>query len=78
MKTESFSRLNNGNSQSPIVISGRRKKRSGVIGEEYRYKHLVEIMGNGISEIDHNGVSTYANDTACELWGYRKGGLDTQ
>ena len=59
MKTESLSRFNNGISQSPIIISRRKNSQKGTIGEEYRYKNLVEAMGNGISEIDHNGVSTY-------------------
>ena len=71
MKTESLSRIKKGIPQSPIIISGKRKK-NGTIGDELRYKNLVESMGNGISEIDHNGVSTYANDTTCELWGYRR------
>jgi len=33
---------------------------------------LVETMTDGLSEIDQNGVATYANDRLCEMWGYTK------
>lgn len=35
---------------------------------EVRYKTMVETMGDGLSEIDENQVTTYANDTLCRMW----------
>jgi PAS domain S-box-containing protein len=37
---------------------------------EERYRTLVEFMGDGMSEIDENGVTTYVNKRLCEMWGY--------
>ena len=75
MKTESLSRFKSSISHDPITIFRRRNSQNGMIGGEHQYKNIVEAMGNGISEIDHKGVSTYANDTICELWGYRRGDI---
>jgi PAS domain S-box-containing protein len=36
---------------------------------ETRYKTLVETMGDGLSEIDENQVTTYANTMLCRMWG---------
>jgi PAS domain S-box-containing protein len=36
---------------------------------ETRYRTLVETMGDGLSEIDENQVTTYANDMLCRMWG---------
>jgi len=36
---------------------------------EQRYRTLVETMGDGLSEIDENQVTTYANETLCQMWG---------
>ncbi len=36
---------------------------------EARYKTMVETMGDGLSEIDENQNTTYANDTLCRMWG---------
>ncbi|MFA5905701.1 MAG: PAS domain S-box protein [Desulfobacula sp.] len=36
---------------------------------EQRYRTLVETMGDGLSEIDENQVTTYANDMVCRMWG---------
>ncbi|MBU1342757.1 MAG: PAS domain S-box protein [Proteobacteria bacterium] len=36
---------------------------------EQRYRTLVETMGDGLSEIDENQVTTYANDMLCQMWG---------
>jgi len=36
---------------------------------EQRYRTLVETMGDGLSEIDENQVTTYANDMLCRMWG---------
>lgn len=36
---------------------------------EQRYRKLVETMGDGLSEIDENQVTTYANNTLCRMWG---------
>ncbi len=35
---------------------------------EARYKTMVETMGDGLSEIDENQITTYANDTLCRMW----------
>jgi len=39
---------------------------------ETRYRTLVETMGDGLSEIDENQVTTYANDMLCRMWGRSK------
>ncbi len=36
---------------------------------ETRYRTLVETMGDGLSEIDENLVTTYANAMLCRMWG---------
>lgn len=36
---------------------------------ETRYRTLVETMGDGLSEIDENQVTTYANAMLCRMWG---------
>ncbi len=36
---------------------------------EQRYRTLVETMGDGLSEIDENQVTTYANERLCQMWG---------
>ena len=36
---------------------------------EARYRTMVETMGDGLSEIDENQNTTYANDTLCRMWG---------
>ncbi len=36
---------------------------------EQRYRTLVETMGDGLSEIDENQVTTYANQMLCQMWG---------
>ncbi len=36
---------------------------------EQRYRTLVETMGDGLSEIDENQVTTYANEMLCRMWG---------
>lgn len=36
---------------------------------EQRYRTLVETMGDGLSEIDENQITTYANDMLCRMWG---------
>ncbi len=36
---------------------------------ETRYRTLVETMGDGLSEIDENQVTTYANAMLCHMWG---------
>ncbi len=35
---------------------------------ETRYRTLVETMGDGLSEIDENQVTTYANEMLCRMW----------
>ncbi|MCP4721080.1 MAG: PAS domain S-box protein, partial [Desulfobacteraceae bacterium] len=39
---------------------------------ETRYRTLVETMGDGLSEIDENQVTTYANAMLCRMWGRSK------
>jgi len=39
---------------------------------EQRYRTLVETMGDGLSEIDENQVTTYANEMLCKMWGRSK------
>ncbi|MEN8210769.1 MAG: PAS domain S-box protein [Thermodesulfobacteriota bacterium] len=39
---------------------------------EQRYRTLVETMGDGLSEIDENQITTYANDMLCKMWGRSK------
>lgn len=36
---------------------------------EQRYRTLVETMGDGLSEINENQITTYANQTLCRMWG---------
>lgn len=36
---------------------------------EQRYRTLVETMGDGLSEINENQVTTYANEMLCRMWG---------
>ena len=36
---------------------------------ETRYRTLVETMGDGLSEIDENQVTPYANTMLCRMWG---------
>ena len=36
---------------------------------EERYRTLVETMGDGLSAIDENQITTYANDMLCKMWG---------
>ncbi len=44
------------------------RKAALAISEE-RYRTLVETMGDGLSEIDENQITTYANDMLCKMWG---------
>ena len=37
---------------------------------EERYRRVVETMGDGLSEIDENGIATYANRRLSDMWGY--------
>jgi len=39
---------------------------------EQRYRTLVETMGDGLSEIDENQITTYANEMLCQMWGRSK------
>jgi len=39
---------------------------------ETRYRTLVETMGDGLSEIDENQITTYANAMLCRMWGRSK------
>jgi PAS domain S-box-containing protein len=39
---------------------------------EHRYRKLVETMRDGLSEIDENQVTTYANGMLCKMWGRSK------
>ena len=39
---------------------------------EARFRMLVETMSDGLSEIDQNGIATYANSRLCEMWGYSR------
>ena len=36
---------------------------------EQRYRTLVETMGDGLSEVDENQVTTYANEMLCQMLG---------
>ncbi|NOX34681.1 MAG: PAS domain S-box protein [Deltaproteobacteria bacterium] len=36
---------------------------------EQRYRTLVETMGDGLSEIDENMITTYANEMLGQMWG---------
>lgn len=49
---------------------GRRRpdRADALYTSEQRYRKLVETMGDGLSEIDENQVTTYANDRLCILW----------
>jgi PAS domain S-box-containing protein len=47
--------------------------RAGALSaSEQRYRTLVETMGDGLSEIDENQVTTYANEMLCQMWGRRR------
>ena len=35
-----------------------------------RFRHLVEIMNDGLNIIDGDGIITYVNDRSCEIFGY--------
>lgn len=39
---------------------------------ETRFRSLVENMTDGLSEINPEGIATYANDRLCEMWGYSR------
>ena len=51
-------------------VTKRKKAEKALRDSEERYRTLVETMKVGLSVIDENGISIYANDNLCEMWGY--------
>jgi PAS domain S-box-containing protein len=50
-------------------LAGRPDRTHALSVSEARYRTMVETMGDGLSEIDENQNTTYANDTLCRMWG---------
>jgi PAS domain S-box-containing protein len=50
------------------LLSPRPDRKHALSVSEARYKTMVETMGDGLSEIDENQITTYANDTLCRMW----------
>ncbi|MCK5349657.1 MAG: PAS domain S-box protein [Desulfobacula sp.] len=51
------------------MMSKKLNRTAALAISEKRYRTLVETMGDGLSEIDENQVTTYANDMLCKMWG---------
>ncbi len=51
------------------MIKQKPNRATALCTSEQRYRTLVETMGEGLSEIDENQVTTYANDMLCQMWG---------
>jgi len=51
------------------MIKQKPNRAAALSTSEQRYRTLVETMGDGLSEIDENQVTTYANDMLCQMWG---------
>ncbi len=47
----------------------RPNRATALSSSEQRYRTLVETMGDGLSEVDENQVTTYANEMLCQMWG---------
>lgn len=52
-----------------MIIKKKPDRAKALSTSEQRYRTLVETMGDGLSEIDENQVTTYANDMLCQMWG---------
>ncbi|MBW2653433.1 MAG: PAS domain S-box protein [Deltaproteobacteria bacterium] len=51
------------------MINQKPDREKALSTSEQRYRTLVETMGDGLSEIDENQVTTYANERLCQMWG---------
>jgi PAS domain S-box-containing protein len=51
------------------MIKQKPNRATALFTSEQRYRTLVETMGDGLSEIDENQVTTYANEMLCQMWG---------
>jgi two-component system cell cycle sensor histidine kinase/response regulator CckA len=51
-------------------VSKRKKAEKALRDSEERYRTLVETMRVGLCIIDEDGISVYANDNLCKMWGY--------
>ncbi len=54
--------------EKDIIIRSKPNRAKALSTSEQRYRTLVETMGDGLSEIDENQVTTYANDMLCQMW----------
>lgn len=52
-----------------MIIKQKPDREKALFTSEQRYRTLVENMGDGLSEIDENQVTTYANEMLCQMWG---------
>lgn len=52
-----------------MIINQKPDREKALSTSEQRYRTLVETMGDGLSEIDENQVTTYANERLCQMWG---------
>jgi len=52
-----------------VIINQKPDREKALSTSEQRYRTLVETMGDGLSEIDENQVTTYANERLCQMWG---------
>lgn len=50
-----------------MVMNTKMDREHAVSAGEKRFKTLVETMGDGLSEVDETGVTTYANATLCRM-----------
>ena len=51
------------------MVKDKPNRANALTTSEKRYRILVETMGDGLSEVDENQVTTYANDSLCRMWG---------
>ncbi len=72
--------------EAPVVVEGktiamvgaltditeRKRAETALLMSEERYRNLVETMRDGMVVLDVNGLFTYVNPRACEMFGYTK------